>query len=194
MPNRNCTVKDCHRKHYGRGYCSLHYRRMQRNGTTGARAWLRTLKERLEHYSEPQDNGCIYWTGYLNAERYGVVSNPEGSELAHKAAWEDINSPLPPGVHLDHICHSDDLSCPGGRSCLHRRCINVDHLEPTTAQENARRGVQSFERLGMCMKKLHVMTPDNIYVSHNGKRRCKPCTLAKNARYEARKTAQVITM
>lgn len=38
MGDRTCTVQDCDRKHYGRGFCYLHYKRMRSRGTTDAPA------------------------------------------------------------------------------------------------------------------------------------------------------------
>lgn len=35
MAKRSCVVRGCHREHYGRGFCNLHYSRMRRTGTVG---------------------------------------------------------------------------------------------------------------------------------------------------------------
>lgn len=48
----------------------------------------------------------------------------------HKRAWRFKNGPVPEGLELDHLCRV-------------RACINPDHLEPVTHQENARRGVMA---------------------------------------------------
>lgn len=44
------------------------------------------------------------------------------------------------GLDLDHECHNRDLTCPGGPSCLHRRCVNPAHLRPATRQVNRQQG------------------------------------------------------
>ena len=36
MPARQCAVDGCESVHYARGYCSLHYRRVRRAGTSAA--------------------------------------------------------------------------------------------------------------------------------------------------------------
>lgn len=61
---------------------------------------------------------------------------------AHVVAWELTRGPVPACLRLDHLCHSfDDGTCPGGRLCVHRRCVRPDHLEPVTVEENNRRRV-----------------------------------------------------
>lgn len=32
MPDRACSIEECERRHYARGYCEAHYRRLQRTG------------------------------------------------------------------------------------------------------------------------------------------------------------------
>lgn len=38
--------------------------------------------------------------------------------------------------HIDHECHNDDVNCPGGVVCMHRRCCNPAHLKAKLGREN----------------------------------------------------------
>lgn len=44
MANRTCSLDGCERKHYGRGYCTLHYQRWAKHGDPGPAALLRTTR------------------------------------------------------------------------------------------------------------------------------------------------------
>ena len=49
---------------------------------------------------------------------------------------------IPHGYDIDHVCHNAAAvagRCAGGDSCIHRRCVNPDHLEPVTRRENTLR-------------------------------------------------------
>ncbi len=86
--------------------------------------------------------GCWLWTGdkvngygRLKVKRDGRWTHVR----AHRWAYEDAHGPIPPGIYPDHRCHTEDLSCPGGVTCPHRACVNPDHLEPVTFEENLAR-------------------------------------------------------
>lgn len=73
------------------------------------------------------DAGCWLWTGARQKEGYGRVKHEDKTPLTHRLAYELLVGPIPSGLHLDHLCRV-------------RRCINPEHLEPVTQQENIRRG------------------------------------------------------
>lgn len=86
-------------------------------------------------------NGCWYWTGYVDRYGYGtfrVGSITDGTRrkvYAHR--WSYTNSTgLEAPQDVDHTCHNEDKSCPGGVTCLHRRCVRPDHLIAATRSEN----------------------------------------------------------
>lgn len=84
---------------------------------------------------------CWPWLGSVDAvSGYGVANIPGRRTGAHRAVYELLVGPIPGGLTLDHQCHNRDRFCKGGRSCLHRRCVNPAHLEPVSRGENSRRG------------------------------------------------------
>lgn len=79
-------------------------------------------KQKLEMHSRVDEaSGCHVWTAYRNADGYGVVlvgSRKDGSRrnaLAHRAAWANVNGPIPAGLVICHRCDNP-------------ACINTDHL------------------------------------------------------------------
>jgi len=80
---------------------------------------------------------CILWTGKLNKSGYGYIGNFR--RLAHREAYEAVYGPIPPGMHVDHTCHNG-LGCLLSNDCPHRRCVNPEHMEVVTEQENIVRG------------------------------------------------------
>lgn len=181
MPQPTCSVVGCsnRRRYVQTGYCSKHYARLRRHGTLEMETpRYSSLEERITARSKLDPvSGCIIWTGYRNPAGYGQVAGLPGEVLlAHRANYERVKGPIPPGMHLDHLCHTDDLHCQGSTMCPHRACINPDHLEVVTNAENTARGLATFARLGMCRKNLHDVTdPANLYVDPTGKRQCRPC-------------------
>lgn len=61
---------------------------------------------------------------------YGQVRDGDRKVYAHRQMYEQARGPVPPGLELDHLCR------------VHA-CVNPDHLEPVTRQENVRRAVDA---------------------------------------------------
>lgn len=97
---------------------------------TAARFWAKVDK------GDPA--GCWRWTA-SGVHGYGQFSVAGALILAHRYSWELLRAPIPAGLTLDHLCHTNSTDCPGGKSCPHRACVNPDHLEPVTMYENLRR-------------------------------------------------------
>ena len=107
-------------------------------------------------------------------------------DWAHRVVYRLHRGPIPAGLHLDHTCHPVDGSCPGGRACPHRACVNPDHLVPVTQEQNKARRVLTF-RTGVCMAGLHDVTdPAAVYVHGDGARECRACRNARNSAWRAR--------
>jgi hypothetical protein len=151
-----------------------------------------TLIEKLDYFTEKPDgeDGCWLYTGTITKGRgtagYGHISIPgvPGKKmLAHRASYEARVGPIPDGMSLDHECHNRDLSCLGGDTCLHRRCINPAHLTPETRAQNRRKAGLARDRkpwldTDLCPKG-HQFIPDNtvVYTKKNGysQRFCRTC-------------------
>lgn len=127
-----------------------------------------------------KSEACWLWTAGT-MQGYGVFStrvNGKGKmHRAHRYAFELVHGPIADGLTLDHLCHTQDDSCMGGNSCPHRRCVNPDHLEPTSGTDNVLRG-RSLAALNFrkthCLRG-HQFTPTNTYLTKNGGRACLTC-------------------
>ena len=175
-----CSVEGCYRTdriRSGGGYCNKHYEQWRRTGSPVTQ--LRpTFLERLVEKVNPLDTGCWEWTAYRNPMGYGQVGFGGRVVLAHRAVYEVLVRPIPDGLTLDHLCRN-----PG--------CVNPDHLEPVTTQENSRRGDHS--RNGADQRAKTHCPQGHPYDLANtgytgGSRRCRACgRLKARARFKARK-------
>lgn len=137
--------------------------------------WHRPLADRLQDYAAPGPGDCIHWTGTIQAG-YGRMTVAGQTIGVHRVAYELRYGPIPAELVLDHLCHSRDPHCVGGRACLHRRCINPEHLEPVTQTENTRRG-KSFSAQNAAKSGCsngHAFTPENTSIL-KGQRVCLAC-------------------
>ena len=93
---------------------------------------------------------------------------------AHRAAWTYANGPIPDGATVDHVCKE-------------RRCVNPDHLRILSNYENSRRTFGRDWPVGEC---ANGHPNSQSYLQPSGRRRCRPCNQAAQARYRARQRAK----
>jgi hypothetical protein len=90
-----------------------------------------------------QPNGCWLWRGYINPKTgYGEICYTKTLHaLAHRYIYELVLGSIPEGLQLDHRCHNlQKRTCVNVRECMHRRCVNPNHLEPVTPKINSATG------------------------------------------------------
>jgi hypothetical protein len=132
---------------------------------------------------------CWLWTasrGGGNNNNYGAFGFPNHKKVyAHRVAYELVNGPIPPGLHIDHLC----------RVTL---CVNPAHLEAVSQAENNRRSdsvCAKFARQTHC-KRGHPLSGDNLYLLRWDRgsgfgRNCRAChALRERWRREASKPSR----
>ena len=188
-----CYVNDgCSRGRLKRGLCSKHYSRWRKHGDVtayhpGARP--KTLEELLVGFGSltmRAENGCLLWIGNIDLRGYGTFVWKGKRHRAHRFLYEAQRGPVAPGLELDHLCHNQDDAC-FQKDCLHRRCVEIGHLEPVPHVVNCRRG--NTTRLRTTCWRGHLLEGSNIYIYPNGRRRCRTCKRLNSKRWKAMRKA-----
>jgi hypothetical protein len=134
---------------------------------TEQRFWIKVRKTK----------SCWYWIAGIDANGYGRFLFDGKNRLAHNVAFILVHGEIPKGMTVDHLCHNGDLDCAGGKTCIHRTCVNPDHLEAKSLRENVLASENTIASINskktMCPRK-HLYTPENTYISSKG-RECRKC-------------------
>lgn len=205
MRYTTCTIEGCPRKHYATGLCRMHYQRAKKTGAAGSadplyvrdgpleeRFWSKVNRDGPVPPQRPELGPCWLWTRATFRDGYGEFQYAtRDTRGAHRVAYELSIGPIPEGLTVDHVCHNGNPSCDGGRECIHRRCVNPDHLEAVPFRTNVMRGESipaKAARSDTCAKGHDLTDPANLKPPRkNGKvrRECRRCTrLARMERYE----------
>lgn len=88
-----------------------------------------TFEERFARSYEEHPGGCWEWTKSIQSRGYGTIGRNGKVILAHRAAYELFNGPIPDGAHVLH-------------SCDNPRCVNPEHLMAGDAAQNMREAVE----------------------------------------------------
>jgi hypothetical protein len=171
------------------GLCRSCYDRRSLGDENKPRVYTRgfTIVEKMAHYRTDDGPGeCFGWSGRVSQHGYAQLwtGGKNGSfRAAHRVAYELEHGEIPEGLQIDHTCHNEDMSCPGGVACLHRRCTNPAHLAAKTRLDNvgdARRSERPgyLDRHHNAAKTHdkwgHEFSPENTVIS-GGHRYCLEC-------------------
>lgn len=134
----------------------------------------RTAESIRHHFTGPVDQ-CWYLPHEIVWDKgngYAYVTVEKRRVGAHRLAYELFVGPIPVGAVIDHQCHNLDLSCPGGDTCPHRRCVNPAHLRAVDTKTNVLAGrgpVAENARKETCPRGHPYVTTDG------GRRHCPIC-------------------
>lgn len=131
----------------------------------------------MELRLNPMTN-CILTESIPALNGYGRYIKVNGKRYkAHRAAWVQAYGNIPKGKVVDHVCHNEAVElgeCEGGITCVHRACINPEHLRLVTQQENIMAGLHNIDNRSHC-NQGHLFIKENIMVRENGRRECAEC-------------------
>lgn len=135
---------------------------------------------------------CILWPeDHVKPNGYGWLSIKGEVVYAHRFVMG-----FPDG-QVGHACHDRAAiagECTGGKTCLHRRCVNPTHLVVQTAGENLEASPLTLvaRKFATHCKRNHEFTPENTIWHRVGRgyfgRKCRAC---KNLRARGRYTPRV---
>lgn len=190
MKRTLCSITGCGHPQHARGWCNKHYKRWSEHGDplgggpeliygdAEARFWPKVDKDGPLPGADTLAAGkgpCWLWTAAIDLYGYGRFTSPN-SASAYCFAYELCVGPVPVGLELDHLCGV-------------RRCVNPNHLEPVTHEENCRRGSSPCAinaRKTHCIRG-HEFTEENTWLRSEGGRKCRQCSLDSKRRQRARK-------
>lgn len=116
---------------------------------------------------------CIRGDGFIGPKGYVIVVVAGRMRSAHRVAYERAKGPIPPKYDVDHLCRN-------------RWCENPDHLEAITHWENLLRANAAKTH---CVRG-HLLNRDNIYLTKDGRQRCRACGLSQCGSYRLRPEAR----
>ena len=138
---------------------------------------MKTVLQRFDDkIDENLASDCWLWDGAKTPGGYGLFYDGKlGS--AHRWSYEYTNGKVPAGMQIDHLCRV-------------RGCVNPDHMEVVTQQENIKRGDCGKHHTNKTHCPYgHPYSGDNLYISpKSGSRACKIC--ARNYNRVIRKKAR----
>lgn len=126
-----------------------------------AEIWWPSVEELEDFFVRDVNTHCWNWkkrirkaaydSGYGNFSQKCVVDgyNWFRSIPAHRLVYTVYRGQIPTGLELDHLCRNT-------------RCVNPDHLEPVTSQENVRRALSYKSGTKRLCPRGHVLSEDNL--------------------------------
>lgn len=124
-----------------------------------------TYEEKKRFYSKiTKTENCWIWNGASHVEGYGLFGIKRRLYYTHRIAYFLKHGKINPNLTIDHLCRN-------------RVCVNPDHMEQVTQQENTLRGKTLAAENS---KKTHCPRghPYDI-IDKIGHRRCSICLKEK---------------
>lgn len=126
---RLCSIEGCGKKHFGKGLCNKHYRRLHFNGDVNA---VKSPRGDAQEYYETvvlkyEEDVCLIWPFAKTKAGYGKVVRKGKVGHVSRFLCEDTYGPPPTPIHeAAHSC---------GRG--HEACVTKGHLSWKTPAQNA---------------------------------------------------------
>lgn len=123
-----CSIPDCDKDHFSRGFCKKHWDRWHKWGDpnfVSRRPQGLSIVETLKWHmpEDPPLEGCWEWRGGKRNDGYGQITYQGKHLLAHHLAYRALVGPIPEGQILRHSCDNPS-------------CVSPYHLIPGTQQDN----------------------------------------------------------
>jgi HNH endonuclease len=148
--------------------------------------------EKIINRIQPQENGCWHYPAVTSAKGYAItrIGWPvTKGAFIHRLSWIYYKGDIPENMVLDHLCH-DTKTCAGGNSCVHRRCVNPNHLQLVTLAKNSQNTSRLLKNKTHCIHG-HALE-NNIYKYGKNRQSCLTCsTIQKDAYHLRRKEKKV---
>lgn len=126
---KTCSVINCGRRFYARGYCNMHYIRWRKFSDVDHRGNPRgdAQKYFYEVVLAYDGDDCLIWPFHRDHGGYGKLWIDRRQQQAPRRACEEVKGPPPTPKH--EAAHS----CGKG----HEGCVNPRHLSWKTPTDNA---------------------------------------------------------
>lgn len=125
MAKGTCSIDECDKSTFARGWCQKHYGRWHRHGNPLKNPARKYPNTEASFAAQTEWKGdCLIWTGPVNSSGYGALRDGNVRTSPHRYAWEVANGPIPKGMVVDHTFHCS------------RRCCNARHLRLATRGQN----------------------------------------------------------
>lgn len=148
---KKCTVNGCNDKHYGKGYCSKHYQRVYKNGTSDKKIIKKKICN-IEGCEKPRHSKEYCGQHYALYQRTGSFITTKGTKICKVSGCGKPHSGL--GYCRYHYVKAKTYGHP---LCGHKLIINKkDELLRAAARRKARKyfkGIKLFCVIGGCHNK-----------------------------------------